>query len=166
MNLKNQRPLLSVKINDAKYKANMKKAKIYCRQVITAIKSFAPDDVTSVLDQDDFQENLQRVKDKFLQVTAWVDALIVELEENNEDARIAELEAMITGVKEVMDHNQRAVKRKMEKVIADDLAAQLPTPAEEKAIRMQEEKIKIRKTFIEEKCRNLYSVIGSLKKNE
>ena len=100
-------------MNDAKYEANMKKAKDYCRQVITAVKSFAPDDVTSILDRDNFQENLQRAKDKFLQVTAWMDALIVELEENNEDARIAELEAMITGVKEVMDHNQRAVKRKM-----------------------------------------------------
>ena len=29
---------------------------------------------------------------------------------------------------------------------------------------MQEEKIKIRKTFIEDKCRNLYSLIGSFKK--
>ena len=51
----------------------------------------------------------------------------------------------------------------MEKIIADDLAAQLPTPAKEKAIRMQEEKMKIRKTFIEDKCRNLCSVIESFK---
>ena len=92
-----------------------------------------------------------------------MDALIIELEENNESARIAGLEAMTAGVKKVMNHDQRNVKKKMEKTIADDLAARLPTPAEKKVIRMQEEKMKIRKTFIEEKCRNLCSVIESFK---
>ena len=53
-----------------------------------AVKSFAPDDVTSILDRDNFQENLRRIKDQFLQVTVWVDALIVDMEENNENARI------------------------------------------------------------------------------
>ena len=76
-----------------------------------------------------------------------MDALIMELEENNESARIAKLEAIIVGVKKLMNRNQRTVKRKIEKIIADDLAAWLPTPAEEKVIKMQEEKMKIRKNL-------------------
>ena len=43
------------------------------------------------------------------------------------------------------------------------MATRLPTPAEEKAIRVQEEKVKIKKISIKEKCRNLYSVIENFK---
>ena len=52
-----------------------------------------------------------------------MDALIVDLEENNEDARVAEIEAMVENVKVEMNQNQRAIKEKMEKIIADNLAA-------------------------------------------
>ena len=38
-----------------------------------------------------------------------------------------------------------------------------PIPAEEKVIRVQEEKVKIKKIFIEEKCRTLCLVIESFK---
>ena len=90
--------IVSVKMDDAEYRANMRKAKIHCRRVITAVKIFAPDDITSILDWDNFQENLWQIKDKFLQVTTWVDALVVELEENKKSARITELEARIGKV--------------------------------------------------------------------
>ena len=85
-------------MNDAEYEAKKKEAKVYCRQVITAVKGFTPDNIMSVLDQDDL-----------LQVTAWINALIVDLEENDEDARIAELEAVIESVKVTMNQNQTDV---------------------------------------------------------
>ena len=149
-----------MEMNDAGFEANMK---VHCKQVPAAVNAFSPNNITSDLDQDELHANLRRVKDKFLQVTDRMDALIMELEENNESARIAGLEAMTAGVKKVMNHDQRTVKKKMEKTIADDLATRLPTPAEKKVIRMLEEKMKIRKTFIEEKCSNLCSVIESFK---
>jgi len=63
----------------------------------------------------------------------------------NEDNRISEIEARIENVTVEMYQNQRAVKEKMEKTIADNLATRLPTPAEKKVITVQVEKVKIKK---------------------
>ena len=60
-----------MEINDAEYEAKMKKAKVYYRQVLTAVKNFSPDNMTSILDCHDFQGNLRQVRDKFLQASAW-----------------------------------------------------------------------------------------------
>ena len=53
---------LSVKMNDAEFKANMKKAKVHCRQVLAAVNAFSPNDITSVLDRDELHANLQRIR--------------------------------------------------------------------------------------------------------
>ena len=51
----------------------------------------------------------------------------------------------------------------MEKVITDAMAAATPTPAEERAIKMKEEKVRIKKDFIKEKCRTLHLEITGFK---
>ena len=52
----------------------------------------------------------------------------------------------------------------MEKVITDTMAAAAtPIPAEERAIKMKEEKVRIKKDFIEEKCRTLHLEIPRFK---
>ena len=51
----------------------------------------------------------------------------------------------------------------MEKMIVDSLAFRTPTPAEERAIELKGTKMRIRKAFIKEKCRNLNLEITSFK---
>ena len=100
---------------DAEYEAKKRDAKIYCKQVLAAFNAFSPD----VLDRDELHANLWKVKDKFLQVTGWMDEVVVDLEANNEEERILELTAMLEHVQTRMNDNQKAVKEKMEKVITD-----------------------------------------------
>ena len=85
-----------------------------------------------------------------------MDEIVVDLKANNEEERICEFVAMIEHVQTKINDNQRAVKEKMEKVIADAMAAATPTLAEERTIKMKEEKVKIIKDFIEDRCRILH----------
>ena len=79
------------------YKQKMREVKIYFKRVLTLIIAFSPDNVTSLLDRDQLYINLQRIKDKFLEATDWLAETIVDLEMNNEEARICMFENLFRG---------------------------------------------------------------------
>ena len=87
---------------------------------------------------------------------------IVDLKTNNKEERICEFKNLLKNVQRKMNNNQEAVKQKMERILLQALTNAPLTPAEEKAIRMKEERAKIRKDFIEKKCKTLHHKIVEL----
>ena len=65
------------------YGLRIRDAKIYCKRVLALVDAFSPDDITRPLYRDQLHINLQRIKDKFLEVTDWLAETIVDLEANN-----------------------------------------------------------------------------------
>ena len=104
-------------MDDHTYGLRLRDARVYCKQTLSLINAFSPDEITSPLDQEQLHVNLQRIKDKFLAVTDWMAETIIDLEENNKNVRIREFKALAEDLQRKVNENQRAVKEKMERIL-------------------------------------------------
>ena len=138
-------------------------ARVLCKQTLSIIDTFSPEDITSPLDREQLHVNLQRIKDKFLAVTDWMAGVIVDLEANNEEERIHEFEALADNMQRKVNANQQAVKEKRERILVQASNSAAPTAVETIELRMRESKAKIKKDFIGERCNTLQAEIAGYK---
>ena len=147
-------------MDDHEYTLKLWDARVYCKQTLSLIDTFSPEDITSPLDWEQLHVNLQRIKDKFLAVTDWMAGVIVDLEANNEEERIHDFEAFADDIWRKVNANQWAVKEKMERILVQASNNAAPTAAETRELRMRESKAKIKKDFIGERCPMMRCVLN------
>ena len=146
------------------YKEILKKAKLYKRQMKSLIDTFTPEKITNSLQKDTYHGELRSIKDSFVKVSNWFDTLIIDLEENDEQDRINEIEAILNEIKQAKDTNELLVQQKMAQVLAEDENNKPPDPKEQRKKEELKAKMKIKKSFVEEKCRTLTQKVLVFKK--
>ena len=94
----------------------------------------------------------------------WLDVLIIDLEENNENGRVEQIKKIQEGIQKKKDKNEKEVLSKINELVKKHNENK-PLDAKE-TLRLEESKAraKIKKDFIEGKVKLLKSKILSIKK--
>ena len=102
------------------YKLNCHKKK---RKVDSLIELYDKDSVNTVQDQHIYKEKLAEISTAALAAVEYVNDLLAELEVNNEEVRIAELQAIKKAVTDAVKKNDREIKLEMQRILDEAAAA-------------------------------------------
>ena len=106
------------KINENDYKSKLKQARLYKRQFNTLFSTFTADNVTGVVHKNLYETKLHNIGAKFIEISNWFDSLIVDLEENDENDRIAVIEAIQTEIKSANQNNEKLILDKISDLVS------------------------------------------------
>ena len=162
------------KMDNNEYKEKLKQAKVYRRQFNTLLSTFTANDVASAIHKDIYGKKLDAIENKFTEISDWFDSLVVDLEESEENDRVAEIEGIQDEIKNAKRNHEKPILDKLAEVMSGlqvDInqpgIVQLPpaTVSQNQDRKLEELKAKagIKKTFIEDKVKVLIQKIRSFK---
>ena len=104
----------SNKMDENDYKAKLKQARLHKRQFNTLLSTFTAEDVTNIINKNIYENKLNTIGGKFIEISNWFDSLIIDLEDNEETDRIVVVECIQNEIK--------AANRTHEKIILDKIS--------------------------------------------
>ena len=104
----------SNKMDENDYKAKLKQARLHKRQFNTLLSTFTAEDVTNIIHKNIYENKLNTIGGKFMEISNWFDSFIIDLEDNEETDRIVVVECIQNEIK--------AANRAHEKLILDKIS--------------------------------------------
>ena len=164
------------KMDENEYKAKLKQAKLHRRQFNTLLSAFTAADVTSIIHKNIYENKLNNIGVKFVEICNWFDSLVIDLEENEETDRIAIIEQIQNEIKVANRAHEKFILDKISDLVSgqSDSGRSSPSVAHHSdasatvpdlSRKLEELKAKagIKKSFIEDKIKSLKQKIKTFK---
>ena len=108
----------SITMEENIYKEKLKQAKLHKRKFNSLLSTFTVDDITNSVHKDIYHQKINEISSKYLEISDWFDAFIIDLEENNENDRVVVIESLQNEIKYLKRNNETLLMNKIAELVS------------------------------------------------